>query len=191
MFSDPALNHHLSALLAVLTEHPSAQLSLEVSTPVHPFGEAASFPPVVARLLGQDGRLLYGRAVPLSGFGFCTYILDYRAALREVPPSVVVIGAGYVGVELALAWARAGSTVTVLDSRPTLLVGYPDAAVAEVRQRLEEAGARLLLGGQAERWQRDGDGVAVSVRAASGPMILRAARILVAVGIIYPRPPSG
>ena len=191
MFSDPALNHHLSALLAVLTEHPLAQPSLEAGQLAHPFGETAPFPPVVARLLGQDGRLLYGRAVPLKEFGFCKYILDYRAALQQTPASAVVIGAGYVGAELALAWGRAGSTVTVLNSRPALLVGYPDEAVAEVRQRLEEAGVRLLLGGQAERWQRDGDGVAVSVRAASGPMILRAARILVAVGIIYPRPPSG
>lgn len=191
MFADPALNQHLVALLMVLTKQPPARPSLETFQPAHPFGQAADFPPVVARLLGQDGRLLYGRARSLDGFGFCKYILDYRSAIAEVPASAVVIGAGYVGVELALAWGRSGSAVTLLSSHPALLTGYPAAAAAEARRLLESAGVRLLLGGRAERWQRAGDGVAVTARMASGPVVLHAARILVATGIIYPRPPSG
>ena len=191
VFADPALNQHLSSLLAVLTECAPAVADLDCFQPPHPFGSAATFPPVIARLLGQDGRLLYGRARPLSGFGFCEHILDYRAALKQVPSSVIVIGAGYVGVELALAWGRAGSTVTVLSSRSVLLMGYPDAAVAEVRRLLERAGVCLHLGVQAQRWQRHGSGVAVIARRADGPVVFEAARILVAAGIIYPRPPSG
>jgi len=191
VFAAPALNQHLSALLAVLTDHPPAQSELDTFQPAHPFGEAAAFPPVVARLLGQDGRLLYGRARPLDGFGFCKHILDYQSAVQQVPASVVVIGAGYVGVELALAWGRAGSAVTVLSSHQVLLVGYPAPVVAEIRRLLLAAGVRLILGVQAERWQRAGGGVAVTVRTADGPVVLHAARILVAAGIVYPRPPSG
>ena len=146
---------------------------------------------MIARLLGQDGRLLYGRARPLDGFGFCEHILDYRAALTQVPASVVVVGAGYVGVELALAWGRSGSAVTVLSSHPALLVGYPEAAVAEVRRLLEDAGVCLHLGVQAQRWQRREAGVAVIAGTEDGPVVFEAARILVAAGIVYPRPPSG
>ena len=188
VFADPSLNLHLVALLTTLTRNPPAEVDVEY-VPAHPFGEDAPFPPVIARLLEQDGRLLYGRARSLPGFSFCSHILDFREATEQTPsPEAVIIGGGYVGCELALYWGRAGSRVTLLHNQPALLVGYPEAAVAEVVRLLEAVGVVLLLDAHAERWQRDGAGVVVEVKTADGHVALRADRILVAVGLIYPGP---
>ncbi len=82
--------------------------------------------------------------------------------LGEKPDSLIFIGAGYVGCELAQMMARLGVAVTIL-CRSRLLPG----AEPEVSQALTDAfrseGIRVLDGIAYERCARDGDGVTVTV----------------------------
>ena len=195
VFAAPDFHQHLTSQLQVITaqapdipEHPPLpNLNL-----AHPFGEAAWFEPVVARLLGQDGRLLYGRARGLRGFGFCRQIIHYQQAATRPPPLTgIIIGAGYVGLEVALAWARAGTVVVLINKQTELLAGYDAAAVVEVRTLLEAAGVQLMLGTDATGWQSHGDSLTVTIVTGYNMAVVSAEVLLVAAGIIYPKPRSG
>jgi pyruvate/2-oxoglutarate dehydrogenase complex dihydrolipoamide dehydrogenase (E3) component len=71
--------------------------------------------------------------------------------LSELPRRLVVIGAGPIGCELAQAFARFGSSVTVLDQSPQVLPREDADAAAIVRRRLEEDGVTFELAVRLER----------------------------------------
>ena len=160
--------------------------------PGHPLGEDAAFPPQVAAALGMLGPMVDGAPVAVPGFAFSSHILGFREALRRPRPSrALILGAGYVGAELALGWASQGCTVTLLDRRQDLMRGYIPAQAHRVRQMLESAGVTVQLGHQALRWARKGPDIAVYTRAVLGestqlvgPIYTwRAAVLVVAAGV--------
>lgn len=101
--------------------------------------------------------------------------------LTELPESLVVLGGGYVAVELAQMFARLGSRVTLV-ARSALLRGYEPALGETLGQAFAAEGIEVLTNARVERVSSDGGGVAVAVETASAGRILRAARLLVATG---------
>src|SRR5258708_12722703 len=79
----------------------------------------------------------------LAGVSYLTYesIFD----LNRLPANLIVIGAGPSGVELAQAFARLGSTVTVIDQRSSVLPDADPDAAATMRHRLEAEGVKGLM----------------------------------------------
>ena len=105
--------------------------------------------------------------------------------LKTLPPSVAVIGAGSIGLELAQALARLGVEVEVFDQAERI-VGLSDDAVARCLTTLLRQEFPIRLGVEVGA-ERDADGGGATVRwsgAASGER--RFARVLIASG----RPPS-
>ena len=98
---------------------------------------------------------------------------------KEVPESLVILGGGVVGVELAQAWSSLGSRVTVLEGAPRVLVREEPFASAEVQAALEAAGVEVRTGSRAVAVSRDGG--AVSVELADGTSA-EGSELLVAVG---------
>ena len=78
-------------------------------------------------------------------------LLDSTAtlALDEVPRALVVLGAGYIGIELATAFAKLGSEVTVLEVRDRILPGLPAMLAGPVARRLTELGVTVHTGAKA------------------------------------------
>lgn len=76
-----------------------------------------------------------------------TTILDSTGllALNRVPEHLVVIGGGYIGLELGTAFRKFGSRVTVVEALPALLSGASSHLVRVVERRLAELGIRVLL----------------------------------------------
>jgi pyruvate/2-oxoglutarate dehydrogenase complex dihydrolipoamide dehydrogenase (E3) component len=103
--------------------------------------------------------------------------------LDEAPAHLVVLGGGYVGVEMAQAYRRFGSRVTIIEPGPRLM-GREDADVAEEMQRiLATEGIELILGATPLNVEgRSGDHVAVTVRIAAGERTVEGTDLLVAVG---------
>ncbi|MFT4978809.1 MAG: hypothetical protein ACI8S6_004719 [Myxococcota bacterium] len=182
--SAPELSQTLASSLLALTQ---TEMVIPDAPPLpHPLGKTATFPPLVARALGQEGGLVYGRPRALPRFPFNHQIVHFRdAVVRPPPPTGLIIGAGYIGVEIALAWARAGSSVTLIDQRTELLYGYESEQVATVRALLEEAGVRIWLGVDAAGWRQHGDQLAVAGTRQGRPVLLTADLVLVAVGVIF------
>ncbi|MDB5405223.1 MAG: mercuric reductase, partial [Rhodospirillales bacterium] len=105
--------------------------------------------------------------------------------LDYLPSHLIVLGGGYVGLELAQAYRRFGSRVTILEHWPQLM-GREDPDVAEeVRRILGDEGIEVLLATETLRVQgRSGEDVSVLVRTSSGERTIEGSDILVAVGRI-------
>ena len=96
----------------------------------------------------------------------------------EAPESLVILGGGVVGVELAQAWSSLGTRVVLLEGTPRLLVREEPFASAEVESSLREQGVDVRTGNRAVSVARDGD---VTVELSDGATVA-GAELLVAVG---------
>jgi len=103
--------------------------------------------------------------------------------LDYAPAHLIVLGGGYVGLEMAQAFLRFGSRVTVIESGPQI-VGREDPDVAEEIQRiLSDEGIHFLLSAEAQRVQgRSGAEISVTLRAAGREETLVGSDLLVAAG---------
>jgi dihydrolipoamide dehydrogenase len=78
--------------------------------------------------------------------------------LHSVPGSLLVLGGGVVGVEMAQAWATLGSRVTLLEALPRVLAREEEFASEQVAQSLRDLGVDLRLGVKVTRAaRRDGE----------------------------------
>jgi pyruvate/2-oxoglutarate dehydrogenase complex dihydrolipoamide dehydrogenase (E3) component len=103
--------------------------------------------------------------------------------LDYLPRNLVVIGGGYVGLEMAQAYRRFGSDVTIIESGFQLM-GREDIDVSHEMQRiLSDEGIRILLGAELLHVRgQSGENVDLAVRTASGEQNIDGSDILVAVG---------
>jgi pyruvate/2-oxoglutarate dehydrogenase complex dihydrolipoamide dehydrogenase (E3) component len=103
--------------------------------------------------------------------------------LDYLPVHLIVLGGGYVAVELAQAYRRFGSRVTIIEPARQLM-GREDAEVAtELERILREEGVQILLGARPITVHgRSGDEVAVTLQTANGEQKLEGSDLLVAVG---------
>jgi dihydrolipoamide dehydrogenase len=99
---------------------------------------------------------------------------------REIPESLLVLGGGVVGVELAQAWSSLGTKVTLVESLPVLLSREEPFAGEQVADALRERGVDVHVGEKAVRAARAEGGEAL-LELETGA-ILRARELLVAVG---------
>jgi pyruvate/2-oxoglutarate dehydrogenase complex dihydrolipoamide dehydrogenase (E3) component len=120
------------------------------------------------------------RVPELDGLAEVGYWTNRDAVWADhAPASLVVLGGGPVGVELAQFFHRLGSSVTVLESSPHLLAKVDAEAGELLRERFEEEGIEVRVGVRAERVEPlDGR---VRVQLSSGEAV-EAERILVATG---------
>jgi pyruvate/2-oxoglutarate dehydrogenase complex dihydrolipoamide dehydrogenase (E3) component len=103
--------------------------------------------------------------------------------LDYAPAHLIVLGAGYVGLELAQAYRRFGSRVTVIEHGPQLMGREDPDVAAEMQRILSDEGVRLLLATQAVSINgRSGEDVRLILRNASGDQAIEGSDILVAAG---------
>jgi dihydrolipoamide dehydrogenase len=117
------------------------------------------------------------RGIELDGdrIGTSTEALSYSS----VPQHLVVIGAGYIGLELGSVWQRLGAKVTVLEYLERILPGM-DAEIAREAERIfEKQGIEFKLGARVTSATRSGDEVTVGI---DGQESVRCDRVLLAVG---------
>ena len=114
-------------------------------------------------------------AQPLTHVGALD--LDYA------PSHLVVLGAGYVGLELAQAYRRFGSRVTVIETGQRIL-SREDPDVAEAMQGiLREEGIQLVSSAEIIAVKgRSGEGIHLTARTPTGTQTIEASDILVAIG---------
>jgi dihydrolipoamide dehydrogenase len=100
-------------------------------------------------------------------------------ALPEVPGSLAVVGAGYIGMELGMAFAKLGAKVTIVEALPKILPLYDAELTQPVVRRLADLGVETLVGARAIAHADR----ALKVAAADGhERAIAADKVLVAVG---------
>jgi dihydrolipoamide dehydrogenase len=127
------------------------------------------------------------RPVELPGFPFAADPILDSAGLLEldtVPDRLVVVGAGYIGMELSTVFAKLGCDVTVVEMLEDVLPGYEDDVARVVRRRAESLGVEFSFGEGATGWRESADGgVVVTTETKDGEESTYGAdRVLVAVG---------
>lgn len=128
-------------------------------------------------LIATGSRAATLPGVPLDGdrIGTSTEALSYP----EVPKRLVVIGAGYIGLELGSVWRRLGSQVTVLEFLGRILPGMDAEIATEAKKIFEKQGLQFRLGAKVTGARVEGQECVVE---AEGQAPLRCDRVLVAVG---------
>jgi dihydrolipoamide dehydrogenase len=108
-------------------------------------------------------------------------------ALSEKIERVVVIGGGYIGLEIGSYMRNFGSAVTVVEASPGLLNGVADPdCVQVVARKLKKSGVEVILGAKAKGWKKSsGKGKAeleVAIDVGGKEQILKCDKILLTVG---------
>ena len=118
-------------------------------------------------------------ALPSLPFGGDVLSSTEALALTRVPEKLAVVGAGYIGMELGMAFARLGARVSVIEALPKILPLYDEELTLPVARRAADLGIDLRLGARVMGLDKgalrieDADGAETSVAAD---------KVLVAVG---------
>ncbi len=122
-------------------------------------------------------------APPITGLAEAGYLTNETVfTLTQRPDRLAVIGAGPIGCELAQAFQRLGSVVTLLNDTAHILPREDTDAAEIVQRQFVAEGIRLELAAEILSVRRDGVDKVVRVRTAGGETELRVDEILVGAG---------
>jgi dihydrolipoamide dehydrogenase len=128
-------------------------------------GSQAIMPPFVPR----DAKLVMGSREALD--------------LPDVPKTLLVVGGGYIGLELGSVYAALGSKVTVVEMLPQLMTGVDRDLVSVLKRKLDTQFAEILLRTKVQALVEQKNGVKVTLEDKDGAATTRRFdRVLVAVG---------
>ena len=104
-------------------------------------------------------------------------------ALEDVPKKFIVIGGGYIGLEIGSYMSKLGSDVTILEAGEALLNGVADGECTQVvARRLKKQGVRVHLKALAKSYKKTKSGYEVSIERNGLSEVLSADKILLTVG---------
>jgi dihydrolipoamide dehydrogenase len=111
-------------------------------------------------------------------------IMDSTRALElaDIPESLLVIGGGYIGLEMGTVYAEIGAKVSVVELTDTLLPGADRDLVKPLAQRLEKLFERIHLRTKVVKLEDRGQSILVHFEGPEGPSSREFSRVLVAVG---------
>jgi dihydrolipoamide dehydrogenase len=125
-------------------------------------------------------------AIEIPGFKFDEKkILSSTGALalNTVPENLVVIGGGYIGLEIGTYLMKLGAKLTVVEATPTLLPASDQEMVNVVARKLKKNGANILLETKAKEARINGDKVDVVIVSKDGQeQVINADYVMVTVG---------
>ncbi len=113
-------------------------------------------------------------------------IMTYREAivLRDLPASVVVVGAGPIGMEFAHIWQAYGAEVTIVEMLPRVLPLEDEEVSAVVERAFKRRRIGMLTGSRVDGIEVKADGVRVRVSSEKeGEQVHEAERALIAIGV--------
>lgn len=87
--------------------------------------------------------------LPKLPFGGDVISSTEALSLTEIPSDLVVIGGGYIGLELGSAYSKLGSNVSIVEASDNILPQYDDRLVSPLKDAIEREGITLHLGAQA------------------------------------------
>jgi dihydrolipoamide dehydrogenase len=124
------------------------------------------------------------RPIELKAFPYGGRIVSSTEALSlpEIPKSLVVIGGGYIGIELGQMYARFGTKVTVIEGSDTILPGFDNDMSSLVAKKLKGAKAEIVTGAQAKSAEQTDSSVTVTYTVGGEDKQVTADYLLVTVG---------
>lgn len=121
---------------------------------------------------------------PIPGLNTIDYITNREIfSLEQLPGSMIVLGGGPIGIEMAQAFSRLGTSVTVVD-RASQILGKEDPDMADAVQAvMQSEGVKFYLGAAVEQVSATGNNKSVTLKLGDGAsMTLTTDAVLVAMG---------
>ena len=113
---------------------------------------------------------------------------DDTVALSQAPESMVVIGAGAIGLELGSVWARLGTAVTVVEVLPRIASTFDEDITQALQKLLQRQGLKFHLGTYVESAEKTEGGVKLTAAKGEKKLELEASiKTLVATGLKQPQ----
>lgn len=111
-------------------------------------------------------------------------VVTYREAIlqEQLPKSVVIIGAGAIGLEFATIWSSYGVEVTIIEMLPRIAPLEDEEVSVELTKAFNKRGIQVLAGTKVEGIEVQEVGVKVKVAGSNGERVLDAEQALVATG---------
>ncbi|WP_125707879.1 dihydrolipoyl dehydrogenase [Companilactobacillus zhongbaensis] len=124
------------------------------------------------------------RPVEIRGFKFSDRIIDSTGGLNlpEIPKEFVVIGGGYVGSELAGAYADLGAHVTILEGTKQIIPNFEKDMVSVVKKNLEAKGVDIITNAMAKKADETDKDVTVTYEVDGKEQTVTADYCMVTVG---------
>ncbi|HOT97234.1 MAG TPA: dihydrolipoyl dehydrogenase [bacterium] len=124
------------------------------------------------------------RAIPGVTFDGEQIISSREAmVLDKLPTSLIIIGAGAIGVEFAYFFATLGTKVTLVEMLPHILPIEDAEAVEVVAKAFKKMGITILTGTRVEQVEKGGASVRIHTSGGAGNQILEGEKALVAIGV--------
>lgn len=123
--------------------------------------------------------------IEIPSFPFSNRVLDSSGALnlKEIPKKLVVIGGGYIGIELGSAYANLGSEVVIVEGEKDVFGGMFERQMTQiVKRRLKNKGVEIITEAMAKGVEEDDSGVKVTYEAKGKEEVIEADYVLVTVG---------
>ena len=121
---------------------------------------------------------------PIAGYNLPGVMTSTGALdIQTIPPRLVVVGGGVIGLEFACIYEALGSQVTVLEMTPTILPGATDEAIAKrLHLLLRRRGMEIQTNTVVQRIERIGESLRVFAEAAGAETATDCERVLIATG---------
>ena len=132
-------------------------------------------------IIATGGRARAIPGVELDG----EKLLTYRQALelQEVPASLIIVGAGAIGMEFAHIFHSYGADVTVVEMLPRVLPTEDEEISQELDKQFKRAGIKINTGAKVDKVETNVDGVRITVSKDGQAETLSAEKALIAIGV--------
>jgi len=175
---------------ADISPHDSASRLRSAGVDVY-FGEARLKSPSTMEVGGRT--LTFRRAViatggraavpPIPGLSSVPFLTNETLfSLTGLPRRLGIVGAGAIGCEMAQAFARLGSVVTLVDQAPRVLPSEDADAAAIVAARMVEDGVAIETGASVAAVHQEADGIVVRLERGDARREFSCDQLLIAVG---------
>ncbi len=143
------------------------------------------------RLVGRQYLVATGSrpaTPPIEGLDTVPYLTsdlltsEESQELWELPKSLVIVGGGYIALELGQMFQRFGTAVTILERSPRVLPGYEPEISSAIREILEDEGVKIITEVTVRRVSYDGAAVTIVGETHGGERRFKAERLLIAAG---------
>ncbi|MFT4542145.1 MAG: dihydrolipoamide dehydrogenase [Planctomycetota bacterium] len=139
------------------------------------------------KVLEVDDIVIATGSIPSSipGFEFdeeSVWSSTGALAPKKLPKHLVVIGGGYIGLELGMMYRRLGCDVTVVEFLPGLLTGQEEDCVKAITRSAKKMKIKLMMQTSAKSWTKTKNGLEVTVETKKGSQVVTCDQILSTVG---------
>lgn len=122
--------------------------------------------------------------LPLPGFEISDKVWTSTEALdfSQVPKSILIVGAGAIGLEAGYTFARMGTDVTVVELMSQILPAADTETANELQKHLEKAGMKFMLDTTVTKAEDTAAGKKVWIKSGKEEQAVEVEKVLVAVG---------